>query len=737
MANTVRIGGARIDITGQDAEFQRVMRRAGKSFERQQKQMKKMQMRARALNKSLSLLKTTFATFTGFSLARAFSTSESAVIKFEQSIADLSAITGAAGKDLDFLRERAIEFGSSTTVTASAVGKAFTLVASAKPDLLESADALSEVTKNTLTLAEAAGIELTEAANSLGLTLNQFGLGAKEATRVINVLAAGSKYGAAVIPEITASLKLFGVTAKDAGIDIETSVAAVEALASVGLKGQRSGTALRNILLTLEEQSDNLRPSIVGLVDAIRNLAELKLDQPELTKLFGRENVNAAQALIANVEEFANLADKVKGTNVALEQAGIRVDTLGGDIKALASAWEALKLTLADTDWFRQSTQFITNLLNKTREAFTNEDYQALREQLFPYAFNYDIKIAEKEITNLYDKLVKLKNLRTNIIVSDTGIEKIDMQIAELETRLKSSVAEYNKLLKLGPRDSHHTQNIPQSVQIVPEINTTAIADTQRQIHDALASEAIFPGFAKQAVDEMLAFGDLEQAIEDVTAAREKDAEEAIRLQQHSLESARSMSEVYANIARDAEDSAARQQKAMEGFIHRIHIDFQNFGDTIKSVLNELLRELLKFGVTGHSDLFSGIASFFAGGAGGFSTGAGAIRGGIPTWGIAGGRADGGPVQAGRAYVVGERGRPELFVPGESGMVYPESQLQSGQSVNVNIGNLVGRIDSSDGPGVQAALAEALPAIRDVIEGDLIKMLRQPGQVRTAVFAGR
>ena len=34
---TVRIGGARVDVTGQDAEFQRVMQRAGTAFARQER----------------------------------------------------------------------------------------------------------------------------------------------------------------------------------------------------------------------------------------------------------------------------------------------------------------------------------------------------------------------------------------------------------------------------------------------------------------------------------------------------------------------------------------------------------------------------------------------------------------------------------------------------------------------------------------------------------------------------
>ena len=94
---------------------------------------------------------------------------------FEQSVADLSAITGATGEDLKFYADAAREMGAVTTLSASEVADAFRLVASAKPDLLSNAEALKEVTAQAITLAEAAGISVPEAANTMASALNQFG----------------------------------------------------------------------------------------------------------------------------------------------------------------------------------------------------------------------------------------------------------------------------------------------------------------------------------------------------------------------------------------------------------------------------------------------------------------------------------------------------------------------------------------------------------------------------------
>jgi hypothetical protein len=58
--------------------------------------------------------------------------------------------------------------------------------------------------------------------------------------------------------------------------------------------------------------------------------------------------------------------------------------------------------------------------------------------------------------------------------------------------------------------------------------------------------------------------------------------------------------------------------------------------------------------------------------------------------GFGGGRANGGPVSANTAYVVGERG-PELFVPGNSGTIIPNGGGGGGTTINLTVN---GAIDS-------------------------------------------
>ena len=72
-----------------------------------------------------------------------------------------------------------------------------------------------------------------------------------------------------------------------------------------------------------------------------------------------------------------------------------------------------------------------------------------------------------------------------------------------------------------------------------------------------------------------------------------------------------------------------------------------------------------------------------------------------------GAMAAGGPVQGRNSYLVGERG-PELFVPRGGGNIIPHHQLPGRGALTVN--NTF-NIQSSDGPGVRAALEAAIPLI--------------------------
>ncbi|EAQ1117046.1 phage tail tape measure protein [Salmonella enterica] len=293
--------------------------------------------------------------------------------QYSQSLSDLQAITGATSAQMKLYDQAAQEMGRTTEYSASQAAEAIKLMASAKPELLSTSEGLSAATKSALTLAQAAGTTLPDATRTLALSLNQFGAGAEQADRYINVLAAGAKYGSSEIVDTAAAIKNGGVAAAQAGVGFEQLNAAIQVLAAREIKGGEAGTALRNVILNLEKGADkSLKPSVVGLSQALANLAGKNLSTAQAVKLFGVENITAASILVDNRSKLDELTTALTGTQTAHEQAAIRVNNLNGDLMGLTSAFEGLILKVGQSGDgpLRSGVQTITEALNGLADNF-------------------------------------------------------------------------------------------------------------------------------------------------------------------------------------------------------------------------------------------------------------------------------------------------------------------------------------------------------------------------------
>lgn len=320
-----------------------------------------------------------------------------AVVKeFDQSIADLKAITGASGKDLEFLKKNAIDMGKGVKGGAVAVVEAYKLIASAKPELLENVDALNAVTKATITLSQASGLELPDAASRLTDAMNQFGADASEAAYYVDVLAAGAKYGSAEIPQITDALLQFGSVAKSSNVNIEESTALIELLAEKGIKGAEAGTKLRNVLLKLsapdalpkEAQQylekmgismETLKDKSLPVQQRLEALKPILENDAAAVKVFGAENVVAAKSILGNTERLKELTSQMNENGVASEQAEIRMNTLQGKTERMGSTYDSLILSLNEgsgvvSKFFTFFVDGATNALEKLIRLNTSWD---------------------------------------------------------------------------------------------------------------------------------------------------------------------------------------------------------------------------------------------------------------------------------------------------------------------------------------------------------------------------
>lgn len=272
-------------------------------------------------------------------------------MEFEKSLSSLRALTGVTADELNYFRTEAIRMGMDSTQSATQMVDAFKLIGSQMPELLKNKTALTQTAEAAVVLAEAAELDVPTAAKALTGALNQMGASSSEASNYINILAAASQQGSADIPYLNKAIENAGGAASSTGVKFNELVAIIEAIAPKITDAASAGTNLRNIFLTLESSTNqNLRPSVVGLSAAIDNLSKMNLDAVQLTKMFGKESVTAAIAILQEKDAFDNLSKSIKDTNTAYDQAAINNDNLSGSIGKLQSAWTSFINTMAGSN---------------------------------------------------------------------------------------------------------------------------------------------------------------------------------------------------------------------------------------------------------------------------------------------------------------------------------------------------------------------------------------------------
>lgn len=287
------------------------------------------------------------------------------------SLADLSAVSGETGESLRtierYARDTAKTFGGSA---AQSVESYKLLLSQLSPELAKTPDALKNMGDNIAVLSKTMGGDATAAAEVLTTAMNQYGVSladpmeaSRKMAEMMNVMAAAGQAGSAELPTIKVALEQCGMAAKSAGVSFEETNAAIQVLDKAGKKGAEGGVALRNVMAILstgrflpkdvKEELTAAGVNINDLTDKSKSLTErlepLKSvlnDSALFTKLFGRENSNAAMALVQGIDEVNRYTEVISGTNTAFEQAGIIMESYNEKKARVQARFEDFKISV-------------------------------------------------------------------------------------------------------------------------------------------------------------------------------------------------------------------------------------------------------------------------------------------------------------------------------------------------------------------------------------------------------
>jgi TP901 family phage tail tape measure protein len=273
--------------------------------------------------------------------------------EFEERVDNLSALTGLAGKELDWLAEKAkessvsqVEGGVRIKQSASDIVDAYTKMGSQRPELLKNKEALAEVTEKAIILSEAGKMELEPATAALATTLNQFNDEAEDSSRHINAIAAGSKEGAGDIPYITSAVEKFGTTFASMGGSIEQGVGLIETVAPKFKEARTAGNSLDKVLLKMKDQQIGYKNGVFDMNYALDELSVRFQNGESATKIFGAEHAKMIDVLMQGQSEYNRYTEAVTGTNTAIEQASTNTDNNASKLAQARNKFQLISIEL-------------------------------------------------------------------------------------------------------------------------------------------------------------------------------------------------------------------------------------------------------------------------------------------------------------------------------------------------------------------------------------------------------
>lgn len=294
--------------------------------------------------------------------------------EFGQSMAQLGALCGVSGKELDSMREQVKNVGKDTTTAFSEVARNFALVGSALPELLNDKQGMEEVSRAAITLSKAGLMGLEDATNSLTSTMAQFGKKASDSAGVVDVLANSSKLGSADIGAVAETIQRCGTAAAQAGVNLEQTAAMTEVLAAKGLKGAEAGTALRNVLMNMSTKGiDEINPKVVGVQTALENLSKHAQDATWMVQTFGQEGATAASIIAQGLPTYNELVEHLTDAGSAAEMAKQNGENLATAWTKTKTMWENFlaSFNVDEADGaMMQLVQTIQDIITATQEMF-------------------------------------------------------------------------------------------------------------------------------------------------------------------------------------------------------------------------------------------------------------------------------------------------------------------------------------------------------------------------------
>lgn len=320
---------------------------------------------------------------------------------FEAAMSKVSAISGASGKDLQSLTDKAKEMGAKTKFSASEAAQSLQYMAMAGWDTESMLSGIDGI----MSLAAADGLDLATTSDIVTDALTAFGLKASDSTHFADVLAKASSSANTNVAMLGESFKYVAPLAGTMGYSVEDVSLALGLMANASVKGSMAGTSLKTALSNLASPTEQMalcmekygisisdtEGNALPLIDVIKQLREKfgSLSETEQASaasvLFGKEAMSGMLAIInASDSDFKNLTENINNADgSAQKMADTMQNNLQGQITILKSGLEGLGIKIYESmsepliDAAKEAQRYVSVLT----DAFTNGGLSGMIEE--------------------------------------------------------------------------------------------------------------------------------------------------------------------------------------------------------------------------------------------------------------------------------------------------------------------------------------------------------------------
>lgn len=285
---------------------------------------------------------------------------------FDSAMANVAAISGATGDDLQALRDKAREMGEKTKFSASEAADAMSYMAMAG---WKTGDMLSGI-EGIMNLAAASGEDLATTSDIVTDALTAFGLTAEDSAHFADILAAASSNANTNVSMMGETFKYCAPVAGALGYSAEDVAEAIGLMGNAGIKSTQAGTALRTMMTKLQGEL-KLSGEALGEVTiqtanadgSMRELSDILADcRTAFSKMSESEAAAAAETLVGknamsgflalmnsapgDIDKLRNAIENCDGS--AEDMAAIMQDNLNGQLTILKSQMEELAISFGE-----------------------------------------------------------------------------------------------------------------------------------------------------------------------------------------------------------------------------------------------------------------------------------------------------------------------------------------------------------------------------------------------------